>query len=117
MSEENVEAFERAIEAYNRRDIDGVLGRNGSRRGVGGHFALVEGEAKVYRGHEGVRQWLRDIDETFADIRLEIPEVRDRGTELSRSVESAPVAAQAEPRSRRPSVVWSSGTAVKAPRS
>jgi ketosteroid isomerase-like protein len=39
--------------------------------------ALLESEATVYRGHEGVRQWVRDIDEALADIRLDFPEIRD----------------------------------------
>jgi ketosteroid isomerase-like protein len=80
MSEQNVEAFERAIEAYNRRDIDAFLDEMNPDVGLQGALQpLLEGEAKVYRGHEGVRQWVRDIDETIADIRLELPEVRDLG--------------------------------------
>jgi ketosteroid isomerase-like protein len=36
----------------------------------------------VYWGHEGVRQWVRDIDEALADIRLELPEIRDLGDRI-----------------------------------
>jgi hypothetical protein len=44
--------------------------------------ALLESEATVYRGHDGVRQWVRDIDEALADIRLELPEIRDLGDRI-----------------------------------
>ena len=71
--------------------------------------ALLEREAHVYRGHEGVRQWVRDIDEVLADIRLELPEIRDVGDRLVAIGRSAHVARQAEPRSSRHSVAWSSG--------
>jgi uncharacterized protein len=83
MSQENVEAFKRAIDAYNRRDIDAVLEEiDPEVEWLGAVQTLVEGKAKVYRGHAGVRQWVRDIDETLADIRLEFFEIRDLGDRL-----------------------------------
>ena len=83
MSQENVETFKRAIDAYNRGNIDAFL--EGLDPEVGLHGALQTmfgGEATLYRGHEGVRQWVRDIDEALADIRLELPEIRDLGDRL-----------------------------------
>ena len=80
MSQENVEVFKRAIDAYNRGDIDAFL--EGLDPEVELHGALQTmfgGEATLYRGHEGVRQWVRDIDEALADIHLELPEIRDLG--------------------------------------
>ena len=83
MAQENVEAFKRAIDAYNRRDIDAVLEEiDPEVEWLGAVQTLVEGKAKVYRGHAGVRQWVRDIDETLADIRLEFFEIRDLGDRL-----------------------------------
>jgi ketosteroid isomerase-like protein len=83
MSQENVEAFKRAIEAYNRRDIDAFLeGIDPKVEWRGALQALLESEATVYRGHDGVRQWVRDIDEALADIRLELPEIRDLGDRI-----------------------------------
>ena len=75
MSQDNVEAFKRAIEAYNRRDMT-RSGKNSTQRwsGTGALQAVLEGKATVYRGHEGVRQWLRDIDEALAEIRLALLE-------------------------------------------
>ena len=33
----------------------------------------------MYRGHEGVREWLRDLYETLSEFQAEYPEVRDLG--------------------------------------
>ena len=83
MSQENVEAFKRAIEAYNRRDIDTFVEEiDPDVEWHGALQALLESEATVYRGHEGVRQWVRDIDEALAEIRLELPEIRDLGDRI-----------------------------------
>jgi ketosteroid isomerase-like protein len=83
MSQENVEAFKRAIEAYNRRDVDAFWEALDPEIELQGALqALLESEATVYRGHEGVRQWVRDIDEALADIRLELPEIHDLGARM-----------------------------------
>ena len=83
MSQENVEAFKRAIEAYNRRAIDAFLEDiDPEVEWQGALQALLESEATVYRRHEGVRQWVRDIDEALADIHLELPEIRDLGDRI-----------------------------------
>ena len=57
MSQENVEAFKRVIEALNRRDIESLLERYDP--DVEERYALESlhgGEAVVHRGHEGVRE-------------------------------------------------------------
>ena len=83
MSEENVAAFKRAIEAYNRRDVGGLLEETDPKvEWRGAVQGLLEGEAPIYRGHAGVRQWMRDIDEALADIRLEFFEISDLGSRL-----------------------------------
>jgi ketosteroid isomerase-like protein len=83
MSQGNVDAFKQAIEAYNRRDVDAFLDDLDLEVELHGALqALLESEATVYRGHEGVRQWVRDIDEALAEIRLELPEIRDLGDRL-----------------------------------
>jgi ketosteroid isomerase-like protein len=83
VSQENVETFKRAIEAYNRRDIDSFLEElDPEVEWHGALQAVLEGKATVYRGHEGVRQWIRDIDEALAEIRLELPEIHDLGDRI-----------------------------------
>jgi hypothetical protein len=59
------------------------------------------GEAKVYRGHEGVREVLADVFEVFAELHLEISEIRDLEDRIFALAASAPVARKVAPRPRR----------------
>jgi ketosteroid isomerase-like protein len=80
MSQENVEAFKRGLEAGNRGDVDTLL--DVLDPDVTWHsalHALLGGEATVFRGHDGVREMLRDLNEAFGDIQIEILEIRDLG--------------------------------------
>ena len=40
------------------------------------------GKQTVYRGHEGVRDWLRDLYETLSEFQAEYPEIRDLGDRM-----------------------------------
>ncbi len=83
MSQENVEAFKRGLEAGNRGDVEGLLEVLDPE--VEWHtalHALLAGDATVYRGHAGVREMLRDMYEAFDEIQIEVPEIRDLGDRL-----------------------------------
>jgi ketosteroid isomerase-like protein len=83
MSQENVEAFTRGLEAGNRGDVETLLEELDPE--VAWHsalHALLGGEATVYRGHDGVREMLRDLYEAFDEIHIEISEIRDLGDRL-----------------------------------
>ena len=43
---------------------------------------VLGGQTTVYRGHEGVREMLRDLNEAFGEIHIEISEIRDLGDRL-----------------------------------
>jgi ketosteroid isomerase-like protein len=80
VSRDNVEAFERGLEAGNRGDVEGLLEVLDAE--VAWHsalHALLGGEATVYRGHEGVREMLQDLYEAFEEIQIEVSEFRDLG--------------------------------------
>jgi len=78
VSQENVEIVRRGFEAYSRRDVDGFLSYLDAAFEL--HSAIIGGaEGKVYRGHNGVREWLADSDESFDDLRIESTEFRDLG--------------------------------------
>jgi ketosteroid isomerase-like protein len=80
MSQENVDAFKRGLEAGNRGDVDTLLEVLDPE--VAWHsalHALLGGEGTVYRGHDGVREMIGDLYEAFDDFQIEISEVRDRG--------------------------------------
>ena len=80
MSQENVEAFKRGLEAGNRGDVDTLLEVLDPK--VAWHsalHALMGGQQTVFRGHDGVRRMLKDLNEAFGDIQMEISEIRDLG--------------------------------------
>jgi ketosteroid isomerase-like protein len=80
MSQQNVEAFKRALEASNRSDHDALLAEfdpDVEWHGVMG--VMFGGEATVFKGHAGVLEYLRDIDEGFTVRDIEWSEFRDLG--------------------------------------
>ncbi|MDX6674044.1 MAG: uncharacterized protein QOH11_1462 [Solirubrobacteraceae bacterium] len=80
MSQANVEAFERGLEAGNRGDVNTLLEVLDTE--VAWHsalHALLGGEATLYRGHDGIREMLRDLYDAFDEIRIEVSEIRDMG--------------------------------------
>jgi ketosteroid isomerase-like protein len=80
MSRANVEAFTRAFDAYNRADVEALLDALDAEIEWRPVLPVVLGGGEtVYRGHDGVRQLLRDLDEVLAERRLAFSEVRDRG--------------------------------------
>jgi ketosteroid isomerase-like protein len=83
MSQENIDAFNRAVEALNRRDVDALLEELDP--DVEWRPALpvvLAGKATVYRGHDGVRTLLHDLYEVLDEIQLEYWEVRDVGERI-----------------------------------
>jgi ketosteroid isomerase-like protein len=78
MSEENVELARRAIDAFNRRDLEAFLALND--RDVQFHSRLVEVEGGgPFRGHDGVRDWWESLLAISPDFMSELDEVRDAG--------------------------------------
>ena len=80
MSQENVEAFKRAVEAGNRFDTDALTAELAP--DVEWHpaiQALAEGGAPVYRRHEGIREMFRDFESVFSEAHMEFPDIRDLG--------------------------------------
>jgi ketosteroid isomerase-like protein len=78
MSQENVDGVYRAIDAFNRRDLDAFLAVMDPGVEFTPYEVMVQGGVP-YRGHEGIRRWW---DESFAvlpDLNAEIREVRDLG--------------------------------------
>jgi ketosteroid isomerase-like protein len=83
MSQENLETFEHAIDALNRGDVEQLL--ESVDPAAEWHMALqvlLGGGAGVYRGHDGVREFMDDMDEAFSEYRVEYPEIRDLGDRI-----------------------------------
>jgi ketosteroid isomerase-like protein len=80
MSQENVEAFKRAVDAFARRDMDAVVAEYDPEiEWYPGMAGLLAGETMVYRGHDGLRQILADLNDAFSLVELEFDEYRDLG--------------------------------------
>ena len=83
MSRENVETFRRAADAYNRRDVEAVLAfLDHEIEWYPLLPVMLGGEATVYRGREGGREVIRDLDEAFPDLQADLSEVRDLGEQV-----------------------------------
>ena len=83
MSQENVDAFKRGLDAYNRRDLDALMEELDP--DVEWHPALavlLGGERTVFRGHQGVRESIHEEDEALAVYQFEASEIRDLGNSV-----------------------------------
>jgi ketosteroid isomerase-like protein len=70
MTESNVERNRSVIEAFNARDIERYLAFCDPSIEWHSTFAAVGGA--VYHGHDGVRRWHRDLEDTWGEeIRIE----------------------------------------------
>ena len=73
-----MELFHKALEAYNRRDIEAMVDISHPEAEWYPFTAQVEGD-DAYHGHEGLRQWWANVDATFEDLEASVEEVRDLG--------------------------------------
>ena len=81
MSEENVEVVRRVFEAVGRHDTEAVLSAydpNVEFDFSGGPLASLMGD-KVYRGHGGMRKWVRDRYEDWENLEDDCQELIDAG--------------------------------------
>jgi ketosteroid isomerase-like protein len=86
MSEEanRLAAVQRGTEAFNRRDAEGMIEELDAE--IEWTDALLQvllgGEEQTYRGHEGVRDLMRQQDQLFSEFSTEYSEVRQRGDKI-----------------------------------
>jgi ketosteroid isomerase-like protein len=80
MSGQNVEAFERTIDAVNRSDIEAAL------QSVDAEVearlvveVLFGGQATVRRGRQEIRETFRATTQAFAELHYEFSEIHDLG--------------------------------------
>ena len=67
-------------DAYNRRDVGAMLDElHPEIEWYPWLQVQLGGGATVYRGHQGIREGVRDGEEAFSEIRAEQSEVRDLG--------------------------------------
>jgi ketosteroid isomerase-like protein len=83
MSQENIDAFRRAIHHLERRDVEAILEELDPE--VEWHPAfssLLGGEMSVYRGHKGAREVVQQIWDVFSEAHFDVSEIRDLGDKL-----------------------------------
>ena len=77
MSRENVELAREVIEAVAARDISSLLLMTDPEIECRSFFAIAEGGE--YHGHDGMRRYVRDLDEAWETLRPEITDLLDGG--------------------------------------
>jgi ketosteroid isomerase-like protein len=78
MSQENVDVVRRAIDAFNRRDLDGFVRENDCEIVL--DWSRSPGpEGGIYHGHEGVRRLLGSFYEAWDRITVSPEEFVERG--------------------------------------
>jgi ketosteroid isomerase-like protein len=70
MSRENVEIVRRSTDAYNRRDLDGIV-ENWADDAVFDWFNSRGLEAGVYRGHDEIRAFAQRFLAAWDEVRME----------------------------------------------
>ena len=101
MSQENVEVVRRAVEAFNRRDVEGIVElTTADFKWFPAMPGIVAGDS--FNGREGVEQYFAGLAETWVEYRASVEEFRDLG-------DSVLILGQLEGRGR------GSGAAVAAP--
>ena len=76
MSQENVEALRRILEAATRKDLPGFLRLMDPEIRFECQLAPVQG---IYVGHDGVRDFWADFTHHFEPVLMHCPDVRDLG--------------------------------------
>ena len=80
MSQENVEAFQRGVGAFNNGDVDGLIAvADPSVEFYDVFQRMLGGEDRIYRGHDGLRDLIEDLLGAFDSTQSEYSEIRDLG--------------------------------------
>lgn len=71
----NIEVFARCLDAIAIRDAETLIELSTEDVEVRPLRALLEDT--VYRGRQGIERWMRDLDETWLELRVEVEEIRE----------------------------------------
>jgi ketosteroid isomerase-like protein len=81
VSKHNVDLTRRFIEAFNARDTEAYIALCDP--SIEWHSIIAAVGGGVYRGHEGIRSWRRDIEDTVGnEIRIEPEAYFDLGEDM-----------------------------------
>jgi ketosteroid isomerase-like protein len=77
-AEADREVVRRALEAWDRHDLEALVGLCHPGVRFRSLIGVVEG-SKAHRGHEGVRRWWAEAEEAFNDRRMDVEAITTRG--------------------------------------
>jgi ketosteroid isomerase-like protein len=72
---DDLDTIRRGIDAYNRGDVEAMLDTTSEDVVMVPMRSLLEGGE--YRGHDGVRRFMADMDEDWVEREVEIDEIRE----------------------------------------
>ena len=78
MSQENVQLAGQVMDALGRRDLEG-LNRLADEGVEWRSFFAELGQGGVYRGRDGTRQYMRDLDDAWEIVRADVDELIGAG--------------------------------------
>ena len=77
MSEENVEIVRRALDAFNRRDLDAWLAEWDARCEYRPAMERdMAGDDDSFRGHAGLRRWWQEMADAWSYLHVDVHEIR-----------------------------------------
>lgn len=79
MSRENVESVRRVYEAWNRDDMEALLREVDPNVELLPRLGAAGVRATLYRGHEGVLAYRRDVEEALGAIQVEVLSIEGFG--------------------------------------
>ena len=78
MSRQNVEAFRQLLEAVSGRDLERLLALTDPDVHWRSFFAALIAKGE-YHGHDGIREYVADLHESWDRLRAEVEDVLDAG--------------------------------------
>ena len=81
MSQENVELIDRALAAFNVRDLDALAAASHEDVEFVSVLTELDGGTATFRGHEGWARYFEVMDETWEDWKIEDIRLIDAGDE------------------------------------
>ena len=82
MAQNEIEKIQRSLEAFNRRDADGMIQMIHPEGEIFPFRAQLEGQP--YRGHDGIRKFIEDMSEDWSSFDVKIDEFQElRGRVLA----------------------------------
>ena len=76
MSQEHIDATRAAIDAVNRRDADALIDLCDPEVEFHAYFSDVLGA--TFRGHAGMRAYVREITDSFDEFSIDVEKIEDR---------------------------------------